>query len=82
MTATITQFRKDLFHLADQALGGETVAFSYRGVVFHIVPEKKHSKLDKLIGQDVLADGADLEKAGKELAAVMEAEWLKDWAEI
>jgi len=82
MIATITQFRKDLFQLADQALKGEPVEFLYRGVVFKVMPEKKQSKLDNLVGQPVLAAGVELEQAGKELLAEMEAEWLKDWSEM
>jgi len=82
MTLSITQFRKELFGMADQALNGEPVEFLYRGVVFKVTPEKKQSKLDKLIGQPVIAEDVDLQQAGKELASAMEAEWLKDWAEI
>jgi hypothetical protein len=82
VTATITQFRKELFQLADQALSGEPVAFKYRGIIFHVMPEKKQSKLDKLAGQNVLAEGVDLEQAGKELTAIMEREWLGDWSEL
>lgn len=78
----ITQFRKELFQLADQALNGETVQFLYRGVVFSVTPEKKKSKLDQLVGQPVLARGVDQEQAGKELLAEMEAEWKQDWSEL
>jgi hypothetical protein len=82
VTATITQFRKELFQLADQALGGETVAFTHRGVVFQVMPEKKTSKLNKLVGQPVLAADVDLEQAGKQLSAEMEAAWLEDWSDL
>ena len=82
VTATITRFRKDLFQLADHAINGEIVQFTYKGVVFDVKPEKKKSKLDKLVGQPVTAPGADLEKAGKELQAAMEAEWTKDWSKL
>ncbi len=83
MTATtITQFRKDLFHLADLALKGEAVEFTYRGVVFKVTPQKKQSKLERLTGQAVLAQNADLALAGKELLAEMEVEWTKDWSEL
>lgn len=80
MTSTITQFRKELFQMADQALKGEPVEFVYRGVVFKVTPEKKQSKLDKLVGQPVLAPGVDLEQASRDLMAGMESEWLEDWA--
>ncbi|MDQ1473267.1 MAG: hypothetical protein QOJ99_4747 [Bryobacterales bacterium] len=68
--------------MADLALKGEPVEFVYRGVVFKVTPEKKLSKLDKLVGQQVVAEGIDLEQASKELFAGMEAEWLKDWSEL
>jgi hypothetical protein len=80
--STITQFRKDLFQLADKALQGETVAFTYRGVVFRVLPEKRELKLNQLIGQPVVAEGIDLERASKELSAAMEEEWLRDWSEV
>jgi hypothetical protein len=82
VTATITQFRKDLFQLADQAMSGEIVQFTYKGVVFKVTPEKKHSKLEKLVGQPVVADGVDLERASKELLAGMESEWMEDWSDL
>ncbi len=31
--------------------------------MFKVTPEKKHSKLEKLVGQPVVADGVDLEQA-------------------
>ena len=82
MTETITRFRKDLFHRADEAMRGEIVQFTYKGVVFQVKPEKKQSKLEKLVGQPVVAAGVDLEQAGKQLLAEMEAEWAKDWAQL
>ena len=82
VTATITQFRKELFQLADQALGGEHVEFTYRGVTFQVTPEKKKSKLNKLVGQPVVAAKVDLEQASRELSAEMEAAWLEDWSDL
>jgi hypothetical protein len=82
VTAPITRFRKDLFQMADYALNGEVIQFTYKGVVFDVKPEKKQSKLDKLVGQPVMAEGVDLEQAGKELQANMEAEWEKDWSKF
>jgi len=82
MAATITQFRKELFQLADQALKGEAVEFVYRGVVFKVTPEKKQSKLDRLIGQPVVAPGADLESAGKQLQEEMQSAWMDDWSTL
>jgi hypothetical protein len=80
---TITKFRQDLFHLAEEAMNGRRVEFVYKGVVFQVLPEgTQGKKLDGLVGQPTLAPDVDLEQAGKELAAEMEAEWVKDWSEI
>jgi hypothetical protein len=81
---TITKFRQDLFRLADEAIGGERVEFVHKGVVFQVLPEatQASSKLDRLVGQPTLVPDVDLEQAGKELAAEMEAEWVRDWSEI
>ena len=79
---TITQFRKDLFQMADKALNGENVAFTHRGVVFRVIPEKKKSKVENLVGQPVLAGGVDLRQAGGEFLAGMEASWLEDWSDL
>ena len=80
---TITKFRQDLFHLADEALNGRQVQFVYKGVVFEVVPEgTQGKKLDGLVGQPTLDPDVDLEEAGKDLVAEMEAEWVKDWSEI
>jgi hypothetical protein len=80
---TITKFRQDLFRLADEAIGGQQVQFVYKGVVFQVVPEgTQGKKLDGLVGQATLAPDVDLEQAGRDLAAEMEAEWVKDWSEI
>ena len=68
--------------MADHAINGEIVQFTFKGVVFKVIQEKKQSKLEKLVGQPVVADGVDLEQAGKELLAGMEAEWMADWSDL
>ena len=83
MRVTITQFRQELFRLADAAINGQKVQFVYKGVVFRVQPEGTQTKkLDRLVGQPTLAPDVDLKQASKELAAEMEAAWLKDWSEI
>ena len=80
MRVTITELRKDLFRIADRALAGEPVEFTYKGVVFKMAPDTRSSKLARLTGQKVVAPGADLEKASRRLLKEMEAEWEKDWS--
>ena len=82
MAVTITQFRQQLFQLADQALQGETVEFIHKGVLFKLMPEIRVSKLAKLTAEPVLPEGADGDYDSSELLKQMEAEWEKDWAEL
>lgn len=80
MPVNITEFRRNLFHFADQALNGEQIEFIHKGVVFKVVPEKPASKLSRLTHETVATPGAKLDMA--ELLTEMEAEWEKDWSEI
>lgn len=80
MRVTITELRKDLFRIADQALAGEPVEFTYKGVVFKMAPDTRSSKLARLTGQKVVAPGAGIENASRRLLKEMEAEWEKDWS--
>ena len=80
MRVTITELRKDLFRIADQALAGEPVEFTYKGVVYKMAPDTRSSKLARLTGQKVVAPGAGIENASRRLLKEMEAEWEKDWS--
>jgi hypothetical protein len=82
MKVTITKLRQDLFRIMDQALEGEPVQFTHKGVVFRVVPEVVPDKLARLTRQTVVAPGIDVSQAGKELLQEMEAEWQADWAEL
>ncbi len=80
MPVTITKFRRDLFRFADQALKGEPVEFTHKGVIFKVIPETAPSKLSRLTRETVIAPGSSLDTNG--LFEEMEAEWQKDWSEI
>jgi hypothetical protein len=80
MPVKITEFRRNLFRFADQALNGEPIEFIHKGVVFKVVPETPASKLSRLTRETVVASGASLDTT--ELMKEMEAEWEKDWSEI
>jgi antitoxin (DNA-binding transcriptional repressor) of toxin-antitoxin stability system len=82
MRTTITKLRQDLFRLVDQALAGESLEFTHKGVRFRVVPETKPSKLSKLRQQKVVAPQAALKRANRDLLREMEAEWEKDWSEL
>lgn len=81
MEVTITQFRRDLFTLVNQAMDGADVWVTHKGRRFRITPEpRKGSKLsrltrsDYLINEDVPDDGALLKEMTKA--------WEKDWDEM
>jgi antitoxin (DNA-binding transcriptional repressor) of toxin-antitoxin stability system len=80
MAVNITEFRRNLFQLADQALEGKPIEFIHKGVVFKVVPETPVLKLSKLTRETVVAPGVSLDTS--ELLKEMEAEWEKDWSEI
>ncbi|PYT26252.1 MAG: hypothetical protein DMG57_21910 [Acidobacteria bacterium] len=82
MRVTITRLRQELFRLADQALEGKPVEFVHKGVVFHITPESKRSKLAKLTAQKVVAPKANLKRADRELLKEMTEGWEQDWSEL
>jgi len=55
MEVTITQFRRDLFTLVEQAMGGAEVWVKHKGRRFRIEPEKpKGSKLARLTKRDLI----------------------------
>jgi hypothetical protein len=55
MEVTITQFRRDLFTLVEQAMGGAEVWVKHKGRRFRIEPEKpKGSKLARLSKRDYI----------------------------
>ncbi|MSV27766.1 MAG: hypothetical protein EXQ52_03350 [Bryobacterales bacterium] len=82
MRVTITQFRQELFKLADIALSGTPVEFSHKGTVFRLLPESRPSKLSRLTSENVLAPDSDFEGDRRRLFAEMQAEWEQDWSEL
>jgi prevent-host-death family protein len=55
MEVTITQFRRDLFTLVNQAMNGTEVWVTHKGRRFRITPEpRKGSKLARLTKRDLI----------------------------
>jgi prevent-host-death family protein len=46
MAVTISEFRRNLFSLVEQAAEGKPVEFTYRGEVFSVAPLRKRRRLD------------------------------------
>jgi prevent-host-death family protein len=77
---TITQFRRELLSLVDQAMDGAEVWVTHKGRRFKLTPEKRPkskltrlTKRDYIINEDVPADA---------LLKEMTKAWEKDWDEI
>jgi len=82
MEVPITQFRRDIFDLANRALEGETITFTYKGKRLRIVPETveidpatRFSRLTPLNGLEF----PNLEDV--DILPEMQKEWEKDWEE-
>ena len=83
MPRTITQFRRELFALADAALEGKTVEFVHRGKTLRVVPEEVPDRLARITPiPDAIDEDTDFQEVSRMLLREMEAEWEKDWADL
>lgn len=82
MEVTITQFRRELFHLMNLAMKGEPVFVVHKSNRFRIVPEQplggRFSRVTPL--QVINSDSKGLD--GGVLQEEMERAWQHDWAEL
>ena len=79
MEVPITQFRREIFSLANQALEGGEVWFTHKGRRLKVVPEGKPvSRLSRITPMEIInyAEGG-LENTG--LLEEMTREWEADW---
>ena len=86
MEVPITQFRREIFSLANQALEGSEVWFTHKGRRLKVVPEGQPiDRLSRITPMEVLVDpdfNMDDPAFKAEWLAEMEAEWEKDWANL
>jgi prevent-host-death family protein len=79
MEVTITQFRRNLFELVDNASNGIEVWITHKGKRFRIVPEEKPpSKLSRITPMDgILVDMTEEEELAmkREIQLAWEADW-------
>ena len=85
MEVPITQFRRNIFALVENALDGKEVWVSHKGRRVRIVPENASSKLSRITPMDIL-NPPDLDLNDPVLKAEMleemQREWEKDWEEL
>ena len=82
MVVPISQFRKDIFSLAEAALKGTVVEFTHKGVTFRVIPDKPSDKVSNITPLEIINPHYNLESASDELQAEMEKEWEKDWSQL
>ena len=81
MELTITQFRRDLFNVVEQAMNGMEVHVMHKGKGFYLKPDAPpEDRLSRIVPMKVIV--GDLEEAQTQLMKEMEAEWEQDWAEL
>ena len=81
MDVSITQFRKNIFALMNQAIDGAEIWVVHKGSRFQIVPEKKSgSKLSRLTPLQIInAEPLELTTQEKE---DMRRAWEADWSTL
>lgn len=84
MEVPITQFRRDIFSLVNQALEGNEVWVTHKGRRLKIVPEgQPASRLSRISPMDVInPEFPDLTDPSlkAQMMADMETEWENDWS--
>jgi virulence-associated protein VagC len=84
MEVPISQFRRQIFSLVNQALDGSEVWIRHKGRRLKIVPEgQPASRLSRITPMEIMVDPAfDMNDPAfkAEWLAEMEKEWEKDWA--
>jgi prevent-host-death family protein len=82
MEVTITQFRRNLFELVDNASNGIEVWVTHKGKRFRIVPEEKPpSKLSRVtLMEGILVDMSEEEEMA--MKRDMQLAWEADWEDL
>lgn len=78
MEVTITQFRRDLFNLVEQALNGAEVHVTHKGRGFTLKPDEPVDRLSRITPLDFIIGDLD-DRPDKE---AMRLEWEKDWEDL
>ena len=78
MEITATNFRKDLFHVLDLAVRGESVEITYKGVKLQLV-SASGSKLSRAVRRPtLLVEPGSIVESDAELMTSLRKTWEKD----
>ena len=79
MEVSITQFRRNIFDLVNQAMGGVEVWVTHKGSRFQVVPEVKPvSRFSRITPMEIINPDSS-EEDELEMKREMQREWEKDW---
>ena len=86
MEVSITQFRRNIFDLVNQAMDGEEVWVMHKGRRFKVVPETKPgSRLSRITPLAVINpanDSASTKASNRSLREEMVHAWERDWSDL
>ncbi len=82
MEVSITQFRKNIFDLVNQALDGREICVTHKGRRFRIVPDiPAVSRLSRITPLEVI-NPEFMEPNDPHLLVEMTRAWEKDWVDL
>jgi hypothetical protein len=82
MEVSITQFRRDIFELVNQAMGGSEVWVVHKGRRFKIAPEHgSGSRLSRITPLEVI-NSESPESDATSMQEEMTRAWEKDWSTL
>ena len=86
MEVSITQFRRDIFDLVNQAMDGKEVWVMHKGRRFKVVPEiKPGSRLSRIAPLAVInpaAPAGSMKRSNRSLQEEMVRAWERDWSTL
>jgi hypothetical protein len=73
MTVTASKLRQDIYNLLDHVLEtGEPLEIERKGQLLKVVPEKKPSKLDRLVQRTGVVNG--------DYESLIDIDWSSEWS--
>jgi hypothetical protein len=86
MEVSITQFRRDIFDLVNQAMDGKEVWVMHKGRRFKVVPEiKPGSRLSRITPLAVInppSPAGSMKRSNRSLQEEMVRAWERDWSTL
>jgi hypothetical protein len=82
MEVSITQFRREMFNLVNQAMSGTDLWVIHKGRRFRIVPEEAAASRLSRIAPLEIVNPASSETEEQALQEEMKQAWESDWADL